>query len=95
MQNLINELEQPSFNEAGEVIPVSMVKRRAANVIKQLAEVANQDRNERIKMQQMYEQHLNNDDMLHLAIARIQVLEEQLKPIDFTAYNEAMNKDRE
>lgn len=99
MRNLINELEQPSSDSSGNVNKPSMVKQRAANLIKQLATVAEQDRVGRIQIQNLYEQHLSQADMdkvgLSLAEARIKHLEFLVEPLDVSLYNEAINKELE
>lgn len=99
MQNLINELEQPSSDSSGNVTKPSMVKQRAANLIKQLATVAEQDRVGRLQIQNLYEQHITQADMdnvaLRLAQARIKHLEFLVEPLDVSLYNEAINKELE
>lgn len=51
MQNLINELLNPALNEAGELQPVAMVKRRAAETIKQLYEQGQADLQARMRLE--------------------------------------------
>ena len=52
MQNLINQLLNPSLTESGELKPPSMVKRRAANTIKQLYEQGQADLQARLRLEQ-------------------------------------------
>ena len=51
MQNLINELITPSINETGATIPVSTVKRRAAEAIGNLYNQGQSDLQARLRLQ--------------------------------------------
>lgn len=54
MQNLYNELIQPSVNADGTIKPPSNLNRRAAEAIKQLFNMQQHDKTERLKLQVEY-----------------------------------------
>lgn len=83
MQNLVNELMQPSTGANGEILAPSTVKRRAANTIMQLHNQGQADLQARLRLQ------------AELAEARDAYVKHYGPPLEYCRadYNEVMNQD--
>lgn len=83
MQNLINELNNPGLDAEGKILPVSTVKRRAAEAIEFLRDQGQADLNARLALQ------------TELADARQYIVEQWGPPIEYCIadYKHVMNED--
>lgn len=68
MQNLINELMQPGLTATNEIIPVSTVKRRAAERLVQLTQMYAQDHEARLQLEKQVN-GISKEEMLEAVSA--------------------------
>lgn len=85
MQFLLDKLTKPEIKPDGTIFQPNVWMLKAAEVLKQVSEMWNIDKNGFISAQTNYD----------LALAENIRLKTMLEPLDLTEYQEAMNKDRE